>query len=317
MSAETFAGLSLPALRASLERQGYVFRGSLPDSPKRFADGARYRFEIPSCEGPRVLEAVLDEARSLGVPVRRVSQGSGVAMLSDRELDEMARLGAAEGLEISLFVGPRAGWEAGALAHVSDMPFGAIRGSDGLAWCMAEARRAAAHGIRGLLVADLGLLGVLAEMRAQGELPAEMLFKVSAMLPVANPAAARLLGQLGAGTLNLVSDAPLAHVSEIRAATALPIDLYVESPDDMGGLVRHYEVPELIRVAAPVYIKLGLRNAPVIYPTGAHLGDVPVNMGRERVHRAAHCLRLVEELAQELAEQPSEKRPADLAVPVV
>jgi len=30
--------------------------------------------------------------------------------------------------------------------------------------------------------------------------------------------------------------------------------------------VRLYEIPEIIRVAAPVYIKFGLRNAPNIYP---------------------------------------------------
>ena len=33
-----------------------------PMSDARFADGLRYRIEIPSVEGPRVLEAVLDEA---------------------------------------------------------------------------------------------------------------------------------------------------------------------------------------------------------------------------------------------------------------
>ena len=32
----------------------------LPDSPKRFPDGAQYRIEIPSTEGPRCLEAVLE-----------------------------------------------------------------------------------------------------------------------------------------------------------------------------------------------------------------------------------------------------------------
>ena len=34
----------------------------LPDSEKRFSDGAQYRVEIPSVEGPRVLGAVIEEA---------------------------------------------------------------------------------------------------------------------------------------------------------------------------------------------------------------------------------------------------------------
>ena len=63
----------------------------LPDSEKRFPDGAQYRVEIPSTEGPRCLEAVLEEAARLDVRVHRVSQGSGVFLLTDAELDEMAR----------------------------------------------------------------------------------------------------------------------------------------------------------------------------------------------------------------------------------
>jgi hypothetical protein len=290
---------------------------ALPESTHRFSDGARYRFEIPSCEGPQVLEAVLDEAGKHGVAVRRVSQGSGVMMLSDAELDEMVKVGAAEKIEISLFIGPRAGWETGGFAQANSLAAGAIRGNEGLRWGMAEALRAAEHGIRSLLVADLGLLTVLDGMRKAGDLPADMIFKVSVMTPVANAATARTLDSLGAGTLNLVSDMPVTHVSEVRAATTKPIDLYVESPDDMGGFVRLYEVPELIRVAAPIYVKLGLRNAPGIYPTGLQLGETPANMGRERVRRAAHCMRMIAELAPELVEGAGDENPEDLAIPVV
>ncbi|MER3410909.1 MAG: hypothetical protein C4305_00230, partial [Thermoleophilia bacterium] len=66
----------------------------LPPSEKRFPDGAQYRIEVPSTEGPRCLEAVLEEAERLGVPVHRVSQGSGVFLHSDAELKEMARMAA-------------------------------------------------------------------------------------------------------------------------------------------------------------------------------------------------------------------------------
>ena len=66
-------------------------------SDARFADGLRYRIEIPSVEGPRVLAAVLEEAERRSVPVRRVSQGSGVMMLTDEEIREMARSGPTRG----------------------------------------------------------------------------------------------------------------------------------------------------------------------------------------------------------------------------
>jgi hypothetical protein len=52
-----------------------------------------------------------------------------------------------------------------------------------------------------------------------------------------------------------------------------------------------------------VYVKLGVRSAPNIYPTGAHLEGVAENLGRERV-RAALVLQLLRDLAPELAERP-------------
>ena len=76
-----------------------------PAQLRRFPDGAAFRIEIPSVEGPRVLEAVLRAAETEGVTVNRVSQGSGAMLLRDSELREMAAAGHEAGLEVCLFVG--------------------------------------------------------------------------------------------------------------------------------------------------------------------------------------------------------------------
>ena len=260
----------------------------LPDSAKRFPDGAQYRVEIPSTEGPRCLEAVLEEAERLEVRVHRISQGSGVFLLSDEELDEMARLGSSAPVEVSLFARPNAGWDTSATSRA---PAGAglaaaVRGTEQLVAVLEDASRAAAHGIRSVLLADVGALSAFAAMREAGRLPAEMQAKMSVMLPIANPATAQLLERLGASTLNVTPDLSLAQIAAIRAAVSLPLDVYVEVPDNLGGFVRLHEIPELIRVAAPVYIKFGLRNAPDIYPSGTHLEATGVALSRERVRRA-------------------------------
>lgn len=49
-----------------------------------------------------------------------------------------------------------------------------------------------------------------------------------------------------------------------------------------------------MRVAAPVYLKFGLRNAPDIYPSGSHLEQTAVAMGVERVRRAQIDLEILE-----------------------
>src|SRR3954462_849102 len=91
----------------------------LPDSAKRFPDGAHYRIEIPSTEGPACLGAVLDEAHCLDVPIHRVSQGSGVLMLTDAELSSMVRTAADATVEVSLFARPNAGWDNSVMARSS------------------------------------------------------------------------------------------------------------------------------------------------------------------------------------------------------
>jgi len=284
-------------------------------SELRFADGLRYRIEIPSVEGPAVMRAVLEEADARGVPVRRVSQGSGVMMLTDVEIAEMAQLGATRGVEVSLFIGPRGAWDTGGQSLASAAVGGVARGTDGVEWCVAEVRRAVALGIRSFLVADVGVLATLGAMKAESELPPEVILKTSVLLPCANPATARVLEGLGAGTINVSTDLSAADLAGLRGACTVPLDVYVEVPDDQGGFVRFYEVPELVRLAAPIYVKLGLRNAPNIYPFGLHLADLAVKLGRERVRRAELVLRLLAERAPELLEGRGADAPADLAIP--
>jgi Peptidase family U32 len=285
------------------------------ESDARFADGLRYRIEIPSVEGPDVMRAVLEEASERDVPVRRVSQGSGVMMLTDAEIAEMARLGAEHGVEVSLFLGPRGAWDPGGQSAATAAAGGVARGGASVEWCVAEANRGVALGIRSFLVADLGVLARLGSMRAAGELPPNLVLKTSVLLPCANPDTARELERLGASTLNVSTDLSVAELGELRSACAGPLDVYVEVPDDQGGFVRFYEVPEMIRAAAPMYVKLGLRNAPNIYPAGMHLADLAVKLGRERVRRAELVLRLLRERAPELVEGRGGDAPADLAIP--
>jgi Peptidase family U32 len=288
----------------------------LPTSAKRFPDGAQYRVEIPSTEGPRCLEAVLEEAKRLDVRVHRVSQGSGVFLLTDSELDEVAALGSAASVEVSLFTRPNAAWGVSAMARAQagGAVAAAAHGQEQVVACLDDARRAADHGFRSVLIADLGVLSAFCDLRANGGLPQEMQAKISVMLPAANAASARVLEQLGANTINLPTDLSLAQIAAIRATVDCPLDVYVEAPDTVGGFVRLHEIPELIRVASPVYVKFGLRNAPDVYPSGTHLDATTVALSRERVRRARLGMELLAHTGYEAV--TSELGAAGLAVPV-
>ncbi len=288
----------------------------LPDSAKRFPDGAQYRVEIPSTEGPESLRAVLEEAGRRSVPVHRVSQGSGVFLHTDSELNEMAGIAARERVEVSLFARPNAGWDTSAMARApaGGVVAAAARGQDQVVACLDDALRAAAHGFRSVLIADLGVLAAFDALRRAGTLPADMQAKVSVMLPAANPAAAQVIERLGANTLNLPTDLTLPQIAAIRAAVDVPLDIYIESPDNLGGFIRMHEIPEIIRVASPVYLKFGLRNAPDIYPAGSHLVPTAVALSRERVRRARLGLDLLARSGMDF--QMSKLGAPGLAVPV-
>ena len=284
-------------------------------SDARFADGLRYRIEIPSVEGPAALHAVLEEADARGVPVRRVSQGSGVMMLTDREIAELASLGAEHGVEVSLFLGPRGAWDTGGQSFATGAVGGVARGAAAVEGCVAEVTRGVRLGIRSFLVADVGVLATLGRMKRDGDLPPSLQLKTSVLLPCANGPTARALEELGATTINVSTDLAPGELAELRAACAAPLDVYVEVPDDQGGFVRYYEVPEIVRAAAPVYVKLGIRNAPNIYPSGLHLEETAIRLARERVRRAELVLRLLREQAPDLVEGRGDDRPPDLGIP--
>ena len=277
--------------RAVLERLGLPSRDAfdLPTSGLRFADGGQARIEIPSVEGPAALAAVVAEADARSVPVHRVSQGSGIMLQTDDEITEMVAVGGARGIEVCLFVGPRASWDTGVQVTTSSgRSLGAsLRGVEQLVYGIEDVRRGCELGLRSVLVADVGHLSVLGRMKADGDLPPDLVLKVSISLPVANPATARVLEDLGASTLNLPVDLSLPQIAAIRQAVQLPIDMYVEGADDFGAPVRYHEIAELVRVASPVYLKFTVRNAPGIYPSGEHLAAVVLATARERVRRAS------------------------------
>jgi len=287
-----------------------------PTSLLRFPDGGQYRIEIPSTEGPLALAAVLDEARKRGVPVHRVSQGSGIMLLTNDELREMLKIGREAKIEVNLFLGPRAAWDIGAqtVSPAGKALALTARGSNQLVQSLEDVRRGVAAGLRSILVSDIGTLDVISKLRAKGEFPADLIIKTSVMMAPANPASARLLEEHGADTINIPSDLSLSQIASIRAAITKPIDFYVEAPDTIGGFIRHYEAAELIRVAAPVYLKFGLRNSPDVYPSGTHLDGTVLALCRERVRRAQLTCEMIERYAPEAVMSPLGA--ADLGIPV-
>jgi hypothetical protein len=192
-----------------------------------------------------------------------------------------------------------------------------VRGTRQLSYALDDVLRAVEQGIRSFLVADLGLLVALRKAQSRGDLPADIVWKISAAMAPSNPLTLKLLADLGGSglTVNVPSDVTIAELAEMRAAVSVPIDLYVESPDALGGIVRGNEVGDLIVAGAPLYAKFGLRNAAPVYPSGHHLEAVAAANCVEKVHRAAVALEWLERLSPGLPQ--SKPGAAGLGIPVI
>lgn len=231
----------------------------LPTSPVTFADGGQYRFEVPGIQGPKVMEALLEEIDKYGIWLHRVTQTKGIMLLTDNEIMDMVRLAKEHQVDLILAIGPRATTDTSASVNTPEgirMGY-RLRGQEQIVRAVEDVKRAAALGCRSFLVYDEGCLWLLNEMRKAGEIPGNCRFKVSAHAGHGNPCSAKLLEGIGADSINPVRDIQLQMLAAMRQAINIPIDIHTENPKSTGGFIRHYEVPEMIRVAAPIYLKTG------------------------------------------------------------
>ncbi len=250
-------------------------------SGKSFPDGAQYRFEVPGIQNPGAMAALVDATDDYGVKVHRVTQTKGIMLLTDNEIEQMVDIALDAHMELFLSVGPRATYDTSASANT---PEGArigyrLRGYKNLLYALEDVKRATSLGVRGIVVYDEGLLWVLNKMRKQRELPAKTHFKVSAHCGHGNPASAKLLEEIGANSFNPVRDLQIPMMAAIRKSINISLDIHMENPKSSGGFIRHYEAPEIIRSAAPVYLKTGGAVA-------AHHGwETTKNQAAERVRQ--------------------------------
>jgi hypothetical protein len=232
---------------------------TLPTSEKRFPDGGQYRFEVPGIQGPGSMKALLEQLDEYGIQIHRVTQTKGIMFLTDDEILKMVEYAQRWNIELVLACGPRATNDTSASVKTEEgqrMGY-RLRGQEQVVRGIEEIRRGVRLGVRGFLVYDEGLLFVLNEARKKGFIPSDCHFKISAHSGHGNPCSAKVLEMLGANSINPVRDIQLQMLSSMRAAVDIPIDIHTENPKSSGGFIRHYEIPEFIRVASPVYLKTG------------------------------------------------------------
>lgn len=232
---------------------------NLPTSNKRFPDGCQYRIEVFGVQTPMEMRALFKELETNNITIHRVTQTDGIMNLTNKELEEMIFLSKEYQVQLLLAVGPRASTDVSPSAHT---PKGGnignrLRGQEQIVRAMEDVERGIAVGARYFLLYDEGNLWVLNKMREMKEIPSDCHFKFSASSGYGNPCSIKMIEELGADSVNPIWDLDLPMISSIRQAIDIPIDVHMVAPKSAGGFIRFYEAPEMIRVASPVYLKLG------------------------------------------------------------
>lgn len=272
----------------------------LPTSEKRFHDGGQYRFEVPGIQGPKVMQALLDEMDKYQIRLHRVTQTKGIMLLTDQEIMDMVKLAKDYGTDLILAIGPRATTDTSASVNTPEgvrMGY-RLRGQEQVVRAVEDVKRAAALGCHSFLVYDEGCLWLLNEMRKAGEIPADCHFKISAHAGHGNPCAAKLLESIGANSVNPVRDIQLPMLAAMRQAIDIPIDIHTENPKSTGGFIRHYEVPEMIRIASPIYLKTGGSVAKT------HSWDSTESDAKQRAKQVSLVKRMIDTYYPEAIQSP-------------
>ncbi|MFG3297115.1 hypothetical protein ACGF3G_51175 [Streptomyces sp. NPDC048179] len=282
--------------RGAARARRYLMDNGLPYSDEielkpsgvEFADGGHYGVEIPVVNSFKVLDATLRLLQAEELPVTRFNETLGAMLLSDSEVQDMLDLCRENGAGMVFALGPRPEYDRKAAFYRGG--FGASQGrrinnNDAIAQSVEEAYRLTELGCRGLISYDLGVIRLLSDMRAAGELPADLMLKASSHCIVSNPMTSRIYAENGADSVTTTHDLGLGVLQEIRKGSPqLTIDLPTDVYGSKGGFIRFYEVPELVQICSPMMLKIGASAQ-------SHLHDpVSENTIRQRVQRVALCL---------------------------
>jgi hypothetical protein len=256
----------------------------LATSEKTFPDGAHYRTEeLPTTVDE--YERMYALADKHGYVINRISDVRGTMFESDEEIRRKLQLAREHGSEVLMGPGPgEHPFDISQQAEIHQIVEGKLRGMDNVRYTLNDLLRASELGCRGFLMYDEGIILIALKMRKDGLLPPETKFKISANVSVANAAAVKfwfdLLGP--EDEINPVRDLTLPMIAAMRQVTGQPLDIHVFHRTTVA---RTMEVPEIVRVGSPVYLK------------NARFG---VGVGLE--DRVLQCFRAIETLNEELPE---------------
>jgi hypothetical protein len=238
---------------------------ALPTSKQAFPDGAHYRNEISFVDTLADMESLVCEMEKRQIAIHRViALGPGATSATRSELRDWAQIGHDKKIEVLVHPGPKPEWDVGSHVHSSwgRASGRRTRGADGVAYYLADVMRCIEAGLRGFVLFDEGILYLLNQMRQSGDIPSDVVFKMSYTAGHGSPPGFRLLEELGADSVNPVTDLEPPALAALRKTIHIPMDIVIVAHEGLAGINRMWQTPEIIRVASPCYLKQEVSGEP-------------------------------------------------------
>lgn len=249
--------------QALLSRKGLPYSDdiALSESKSTFSSGGDYGVEIPVVNNYRTLVTLTSLLQKNGIYCSRFNETHGSFLLSDSEIKDMLSTCRELNYGMVFSLGPRPEYDVKSSFY--RCKFGLEQGRqlnncDAIAASVDEAYRLVDLGCRGIIVYDIGVLKILADLKKAGDLPQDLMFKASSHCMVSNPMIAKIYDDIGASSVTLTHDVGLPVIQEMRRlAPNLVLDIPIDVYPNKGGFIRYYDMAELVQIGSPLFFKMG------------------------------------------------------------
>lgn len=233
----------------------------LKKSSCAFKNKALYGVEIPVVNSLSTLQNIIKVLEENDLKCDRFNETRGSFLLSESEIKDMLSLCKEKNIGITFSLSSRPEYDTKASFYKSKFGMEQCRrvnNNNAISHAVEETLRLSDMGCRGIIVYDIGILTILSQMREEGLLPADLVFKASSHCMASNPMITKILYDNGADHVTMIHDVSMPVLQETRricpdVVMDVPIDTYA----DKGGFIRLNDLAEIVQIASPVILKIG------------------------------------------------------------
>ncbi len=225
----------------------------------QFKKGGEFGIELSSMNNYKIIKKTIKLLNKNKIQADRFDECRGMMRLPENEIKDILKITKDNNIGMIFSIGPRAIYSSSGFVRSENgkrMGY-RLHGKNQVENAIDELKRGIDLGVKGFLIYDEGFLDFANQLRKSKQIPEDIIFKLSVHVGCANQFSARVYENLGADTINVVPDLSIEDLYEIRKMVSIPLDIFTDTASAAGGLIRTYDVGQIIEYVSPIYFKCG------------------------------------------------------------